>query len=115
MAKSKNHTGHNQNYKNHRNGIKKARRSKKMKIDGSMNCKFVRNMKAVNKGMECSAAEKEERKQAQREAQKALEGKRKEEEEARRALLLEERARSPTKQKKEDATMAISSGGVGSG
>merc|ERR1711956_73071 len=77
MAKSKNHTGHNQNYKNHRNGIKKTRRSKKLKIDGNMNCKFVRNMKAVNKGMECSAAEKEERKQQQREAQKELEEKRK--------------------------------------
>merc|ERR1719223_2526791 len=84
-----NHTGHNQNYKNHRNGIKKTRRSKKVKNDGTMNCKLVRNMKAANKGMECSASEKAERKQAQREAQKELEAKRKEEEEARRAFLLE--------------------------
>eukprot|EP00419_Tripos_fusus_P028806 CAMPEP_0172716124 /NCGR_PEP_ID=MMETSP1074-20121228/67941_1 /TAXON_ID=2916 /ORGANISM="Ceratium fusus, Strain PA161109" /LENGTH=101 /DNA_ID=CAMNT_0013540775 /DNA_START=59 /DNA_END=364 /DNA_ORIENTATION=- len=100
MAKSKNHTGHNQNYKNHRNGIKKTRRSKKLKIDGNMNCKFVRNMKAVNKGMECSAAEKAEKKQQQREAQKELEEKRKAAEEERRAFLLEERDKAAGKKLK---------------
>eukprot|EP00421_Protoceratium_reticulatum_P041573 CAMPEP_0168434864 /NCGR_PEP_ID=MMETSP0228-20121227/40123_1 /TAXON_ID=133427 /ORGANISM="Protoceratium reticulatum, Strain CCCM 535 (=CCMP 1889)" /LENGTH=41 /DNA_ID= /DNA_START= /DNA_END= /DNA_ORIENTATION= len=41
MAKSKNHTGHNQAYKNHRNGIKKTRRPRKMSMEG-MNCRFVR-------------------------------------------------------------------------
>ncbi len=28
MAKSKNHTAHNQSYKNHRNGIKKQKKQK---------------------------------------------------------------------------------------
>ena len=28
MAKSKNHTNHNQSYKNHRNGIKKPQRQR---------------------------------------------------------------------------------------
>lgn len=48
MAKSKNHTGHNQNKKNHRNGYKKPRKEKKGKKTMSMvglNQKFVRNMK----------------------------------------------------------------------
>jgi hypothetical protein len=31
MAKSKNHTNHNQGHKNHRNGIKKAKQSKSLK------------------------------------------------------------------------------------
>ena len=99
MAKSKNHTGHNQNYKNHRNGIKKTRRSKKLKIDGNMNCKFVRNCKAVNKGMQCSAEEQEAKKQAQREAQKELEEKMQAANEERRAFLLAERekAKKPKK------------------
>eukprot|EP00419_Tripos_fusus_P002118 CAMPEP_0172681452 /NCGR_PEP_ID=MMETSP1074-20121228/17464_1 /TAXON_ID=2916 /ORGANISM="Ceratium fusus, Strain PA161109" /LENGTH=101 /DNA_ID=CAMNT_0013499959 /DNA_START=68 /DNA_END=373 /DNA_ORIENTATION=- len=100
MAKSKNHTGHNQIYKNHRNGIKKTRRSKKLKVDGSMNCKFVRNMKAVNKGMECSAAEKAEKKQLQREAQKELEEKRLAAEEERRSFLLAEREKGAGKMAK---------------
>jgi hypothetical protein len=47
MAKSKNHTNHNQIYKNHRNGIKKTRRPRKMSMNG-MNCKFVRNGKTKN-------------------------------------------------------------------
>mmetsp|Transcript_40349 Transcript_40349/g.86647 ORF Transcript_40349/g.86647 Transcript_40349/m.86647 type:complete len:204 (-) Transcript_40349:118-729(-) len=42
MAKSKNHTAHNQSHKNHRNGIKKSRRPRKMSMEG-MNKKFVRN------------------------------------------------------------------------
>ena len=34
MAKSKNHTNHNQNYKNHRNGIKKPRFNKNVSTKG---------------------------------------------------------------------------------
>ncbi len=74
MAKSKNHTGNNQVYKNHRNGIKKTRRPKKMSMQG-MNCKFVRNQAFAKRGMNCSAEEKEQRLAAQKEAQKRMEEK----------------------------------------
>mmetsp|Transcript_69117 Transcript_69117/g.194875 ORF Transcript_69117/g.194875 Transcript_69117/m.194875 type:complete len:91 (-) Transcript_69117:73-345(-) len=72
MAKSKNHTNHNQSYKNHRNGIKKTKRPRKMSMTG-MNTKFVRNQAAAKRGMQCSAEEKETRKAAQIEAQKKVE------------------------------------------
>merc|ERR1712187_966277 len=74
MAKSKNHTGHNQVYKNHRNGIKKTRRSKKMSMRG-MNCKFVRNQAYAKRGMKCTDEEKENRLKAQKEAQQRMEEK----------------------------------------
>ena len=50
MAKSKNHTNHNQIYKNNRNGIKKTRSPKKISMKG-MNCKFVRNQAFAKRGM----------------------------------------------------------------
>merc|ERR1712160_138393 len=79
MAKSKNHTGHNQNYKNHRNGIKKTRPSKTMSMRG-MNCKFVRNQAFAKRGMSKAAGgDKEERAASQKEAQKKLEEKKKSE------------------------------------
>merc|ERR1719343_254140 len=65
MAKSKNHTGHNQIYKNHRNGIKRTRRPKKMSMQG-MNCKFVRNQAFAKRGMKCSPEEKKAFEKAQR-------------------------------------------------
>lgn len=34
MAKSKNHTNHNQGYKNHRNGIKRPLRNKHQSLKG---------------------------------------------------------------------------------
>mmetsp|Transcript_103225 Transcript_103225/g.210571 ORF Transcript_103225/g.210571 Transcript_103225/m.210571 type:complete len:102 (+) Transcript_103225:67-372(+) len=74
MAKSKNHTGHNQIYKNHRNGIKKTRRPRKMSMSG-MNCRFVRNQAFAKRGMKCTPEEKEERLKAQKEAQKRMEEK----------------------------------------
>merc|ERR1712086_1023292 len=74
MAKSKNHTNHNQIYKNHRNGIKKTRRPKKMSMKG-MNCRFVRNQSYAKKGMDKEGDDKEERAKAQQEAQKKLEAK----------------------------------------
>mmetsp|Transcript_34007 Transcript_34007/g.87189 ORF Transcript_34007/g.87189 Transcript_34007/m.87189 type:complete len:104 (+) Transcript_34007:93-404(+) len=74
MAKSKNHTGHNQNYKNHRNGIKKQRRPRKMSMEG-MNCRFVRNQAFAKRGMKCTDEEKQERLKAQKEAQKRMEEK----------------------------------------
>uniref|UniRef100_A0A7S0ZUY0 60S ribosomal protein L29 n=1 Tax=Noctiluca scintillans TaxID=2966 RepID=A0A7S0ZUY0_NOCSC len=74
MAKSKNHTNHNQVYKNHRNGIKRTRRPKKMSMAG-MNCKFVRNQAYAKRGGEGSKEEKEERLRVQKEAQKKLEEK----------------------------------------
>eukprot|EP00913_Durusdinium_trenchii_P031802 g29786.t1 len=82
MAKSKNHTGHNQIYKNHRNGIKKTRRPRKMSMEG-MNCRFVRNQAFAKRGMQkLSAEEKEELKKTQREAQKKVDEKRKAERES---------------------------------
>merc|ERR1719174_3070919 len=74
MAKSKNHTGHNQINKNHRNGIKKTRRPRKMSMQG-MNCRFVRNQAFAKRGMKCTPEEKEERLKAQKEAQKRIEEK----------------------------------------
>merc|ERR1712176_1418375 len=74
MAKSKNHTGHNQSYKNHRNGIKKTRRPRKMSMEG-MNCRFVRNQAFAKRGMKCEDDVKEERLKSQKEAQKKMEAK----------------------------------------
>mmetsp|Transcript_130400 Transcript_130400/g.230434 ORF Transcript_130400/g.230434 Transcript_130400/m.230434 type:complete len:109 (-) Transcript_130400:109-435(-) len=74
MAKSKNHTNHNQIYKNHRNGIKKTRRPRKMSMSG-MNCKFVRNQAFAKRGMKCTDEEKAERLAKQKEAQKLMEQK----------------------------------------
>ncbi|KAJ1968740.1 60S ribosomal protein L29 [Dimargaris verticillata] len=49
MAKSKNHTAHNQNRKDHRNGIKKC--AKRMKIPLRFTCqKFRRNQRYANIG-----------------------------------------------------------------
>ncbi|CAK0788100.1 unnamed protein product [Prorocentrum cordatum] len=90
MAKSKNHTGHNQVYKNHRNGIKKTRRPKKMSMQG-MNCKFVRNQAYAKRGMKCTAEEKEERLAAQKEAQKKIEEKKSAAREQRLKELQEEK------------------------
>jgi large subunit ribosomal protein L29e len=42
MAKDKNHTGHNQGHKNHRNGIKKALISRSLSLKGC-DLKFRRN------------------------------------------------------------------------
>ncbi|CBZ51150.1 ribosomal protein RPL29 [Toxoplasma gondii TgCatPRC2] len=50
MAKSKNHTNHNQNKKAHRNGIKKPQRKRKMSTKG-MCPKFLRNQRACKRGM----------------------------------------------------------------
>ncbi|EEQ99813.1 60S ribosomal protein L29, putative [Perkinsus marinus ATCC 50983] len=57
MAKSKNHTNHNQNKKAHRNGIKKAPTYKKMSTRG-MCPKFLRNAKYALKG--CQQLKKSE-------------------------------------------------------
>ena len=48
MAKSKNHTNHNQNYKNHRNGIKPLPRNKYSSSKG-VNQKLLRNLKRARK------------------------------------------------------------------
>lgn len=44
MAKSKNHTAHNQTYKAHRNGIKKPKAHKHASRKG-MDPKFLRNQR----------------------------------------------------------------------
>eukprot|EP00913_Durusdinium_trenchii_P024765 g23246.t1 len=62
---------------NHRNGIKKTRRPRKMSMEG-MNCRFVRNQAFAKRGMsKMTAEEKEELKATQREAQKKVDEKRK--------------------------------------
>ncbi|EAZ51211.1 ribosomal protein L29 [Cryptosporidium parvum Iowa II] len=49
MAKSKNHTNHNQvNRKAHRNGIKKAKSYRKLPTFG-MNAKFLKNQRFCKK------------------------------------------------------------------
>ncbi len=48
MAKSKNHTTHNQNYKNHRNGIKKPKSNKFSSLD-CVNAKYLRNRRRAIK------------------------------------------------------------------
>merc|ERR1711976_776415 len=49
MAKSKNHTAHNQNKKAHRNGIKKPKKAKYESLKGC-DAKFVKNMRFAKKG-----------------------------------------------------------------
>lgn len=48
MAKSTNHTAHNQSYKNHRNGIKKPKK-KSHKSSLGMDPKFLRNQRYCKK------------------------------------------------------------------
>ncbi|GMH18890.1 hypothetical protein Nepgr_020731 [Nepenthes gracilis] len=48
MAKSKNHTAHNQSYKAHKNGIKKPRKHRHQSTKG-MDPKFLRNQRYARK------------------------------------------------------------------
>ncbi|XP_020586459.1 60S ribosomal protein L29-1-like [Phalaenopsis equestris] len=48
MAKSKNHTAHNQSHKAHKNGIKKPRRQRQSSTKG-MDPKFLRNQRHARK------------------------------------------------------------------
>uniref|UniRef100_A0A2P2L8C3 60S ribosomal protein L29 n=1 Tax=Rhizophora mucronata TaxID=61149 RepID=A0A2P2L8C3_RHIMU len=48
MAKSKNHTAHNQSYKAHKNGIKKPKRQRRTSTKG-MDPKFLRNQRYARK------------------------------------------------------------------
>eukprot|EP00042_Codosiga_hollandica_P017299 m.46977 g.46977 ORF g.46977 m.46977 type:complete len:63 (+) comp47488_c0_seq1:139-327(+) len=48
MAKSKNHTAHNQNKKDHRNGIKKVKTHKFTSLKG-LHQKFVKNLHYARK------------------------------------------------------------------
>ncbi|KAI0985883.1 hypothetical protein GJ496_007282 [Pomphorhynchus laevis] len=48
MAKSKNHTNHNQSFKDHRNGIKKAKRHRKIPLRG-VDQKFMKNLRYSKK------------------------------------------------------------------
>ncbi|CAI8011767.1 60S ribosomal protein L29 [Geodia barretti] len=48
MAKSKNHTNHNQSFKNHRNGIKKPKKNRYPAMTG-VDPKFLRNMRFAKK------------------------------------------------------------------
>ncbi|CDF33753.1 unnamed protein product [Chondrus crispus] len=49
MAKSKNHTAHNQSYKNHRNGIKRPKKQQFASRKG-MDLKFLKNQKHALRG-----------------------------------------------------------------
>ncbi|CAO3689812.1 unnamed protein product [Rhizopus microsporus] len=55
MAKSKNHTNHNQNKKAHRNGIKKPV-IHKYRSQKSLDAKFLRNQRFAKKGTEKALA-----------------------------------------------------------
>ncbi|XP_068659959.1 large ribosomal subunit protein eL29z-like [Aristolochia californica] len=62
MAKSKNHTAHNQSYKAHKNGIKKPRKHRHTSTKG-MDPKFLRNQRYARKNnnkVQASASEAEE-------------------------------------------------------
>ncbi|XP_022849020.1 60S ribosomal protein L29-2-like [Olea europaea var. sylvestris] len=48
MAKSKNHTAHNQSHKAHKNGIKKPKRQRHTSTKG-MDPKFLRNQRYARK------------------------------------------------------------------
>ncbi|ESR32658.1 hypothetical protein CICLE_v10006499mg, partial [Citrus x clementina] len=48
MAKSKNHTAHNQSYKAHKNGIKKPKKHRHTSTKG-MDPKFLRNQRYARK------------------------------------------------------------------
>ncbi len=56
MAKSKNHTAHNQTSKQHRNGIKKPTRQRYISTTG-MDPKFLRNQRRATK-MKIAAGKK---------------------------------------------------------
>ncbi|KAG8372898.1 hypothetical protein BUALT_Bualt12G0115000 [Buddleja alternifolia] len=56
MAKSKNHTAHNQSHKAHRNGIKKPKRHRNISTKG-MDPKFLRNQRYARKHNNNKAAE----------------------------------------------------------
>ena len=58
MAKSKNHTAHNQNKKAHKNGIKKPKRQRYSSLKG-VEPKFIRNMRRVIKGNLAARAKKQ--------------------------------------------------------
>ncbi|KAG1444565.1 hypothetical protein G6F55_012277 [Rhizopus delemar] len=55
MAKSKNHTNHNQNKKAHRNGIKKAA-THKYRSQKGLDAKFLRNQRFAKKGTQKALA-----------------------------------------------------------
>ena len=57
MAKSKNHTAHNQTYKDHRNGIHKPARQRYASLLG-VNPKFLRNRRRALKGNRIALAKK---------------------------------------------------------
>ena len=57
MAKSKNHTAHNQTRKAHRNGIKKPKRQRYASMNG-VNPKFLRNARFAVKGTRAAIAKK---------------------------------------------------------
>lgn len=57
MAKSKNHTAHNQNKKAHRNGIHKPKRQRYASMVG-VNPKLVRNARRAQKGTQAALAKK---------------------------------------------------------
>jgi len=59
MAKSKNHTNHNQNRKNHRNGIKKPKRERYHSLKG-VDPKYLRNRRRAIKIMIQKRAQKKQ-------------------------------------------------------
>merc|ERR1711924_542603 len=58
MAKSKNHTARNQTYKNHRNGIKKVKRTRTSSKKGQ-DARMVRNARFASRGNNAKRAGEE--------------------------------------------------------
>lgn len=58
MAKSKNHTAHNQTYKSHRNGITRVARRRYTSLKG-VDAKFVRNLRRAKRNNNRNAQKKE--------------------------------------------------------
>jgi len=60
MAKSKNHTNHNQGHKNHRNGIKKDKNAKERYSSSvGMDQKYLRNLRHARAGNRTAAQKTE--------------------------------------------------------
>merc|ERR1712071_297764 len=57
MAKSKNHTAHNQSYKAHRNPVKKIKSSRHPSLKG-VDAKYLRNMRFSRKHNKSTAQQK---------------------------------------------------------
>ena len=97
MAKSKNHTNHNQGPKLHRNGIKKPKRLLHKDTHG-MDRKYLRSLRRVRKGNVRAARMTPEEREQKKAAKKWMRVPSVEKEAARKAHRQEKAARRAAKQ-----------------